>query len=482
MLQQQQRRRDKAVRDRGCQPVAKFQTKEPFFGFDVKMAMHIDIPSLYRHHQRFGKTFQVNALVSIPEVCTLETENIRVLMTNGKDWGVEPLRLDGMEYLCGRGFLTTDGDMWNHSRKLLKPTFARNNLLDLGTLSKELDRLLDQVPNDGSTIDLAPGLSNMFLATSMDFLLGILSTDETPREAPCTPQVFLVSFQDAIVRTMFRILLGRFWVLAPKAKYLRNCKVSHDFIDFYVNEAMQDNKPLRGDDAVEAIPKQSMIRGLSAQTDDKHHIRSQILQGMLASGETISALLANTLLLLSRYPSYWQKIRTEALKRGSKLADFDALQDCKLVQNILRESFRLRPVFPLLSRNALCDTTLPSGGGPDQKDTIFIPKGTLVVMSYFSLHRDPSVFGDDVENFRPERWDTIRVEQWEFMPFGGGGRACLGEHKVLVEATYVLLRMAATFESLECRDTLPWKGELQLTCKSANGCKISLRRGPGIGK
>jgi cytochrome P450 len=66
-----------------------------------------------------------------------------------------------MEYLCGRGFLTTDGEMWNHSRKLLKPTFSKNNILDLSPLSKELDKLLETIPADGSVIDLQPVLSNM---------------------------------------------------------------------------------------------------------------------------------------------------------------------------------------------------------------------------------------------------------------------------------------------------------------------------------
>ena len=95
-------------------------------------------------------------------------------------------------------------------------------------------------------------------------------------------------------------------------------------------------------------------------------------------------------------------------------------------------------------------------------------------MSYYALHRDPAVFGDDVESFRPERWETIKPGQWEFMAFGGGNRACLGKQKVLVEAAHVLLRLAKTFTTLESRDDKPWKGELKLTCKSANGCKVAL--------
>jgi cytochrome P450 len=137
---------------------------------------------------------------------------------------------------------------------------------------------------------------------------------------------------------------------------------------------------------------------------------------------------------------------------------------------------RLYPVFPVLARVALCDTTLPVGGGNNQDESIYVPKGAQVSMSYFALHRDPAVFGADVEEFRPERWDHIKPDQWEYLPFGGGNRACLGQQKVLVEAAYVILRMASTFDKLECQDDLPWKGELKLTCKSAHGCKVSLHK------
>lgn len=137
-------------------------------------------------------------------------------------------------------------------------------------------------------------------------------------------------------------------------------------------------------------------------------------------------------------------------------------------------ALRLYPVFPLLGRVALCDTVLPVGGGPNHNAPCFVPKGTKVEMGYHALHRDPRVFGDDVEEFRPERWDSINPGQWEFMGFGGGSRACLGRQKSLAEAAYVLARVAMRFEKLESRDGREWKGEMKLTCKSANGCKVAL--------
>ncbi|KAI1845192.1 hypothetical protein JX265_006970 [Neoarthrinium moseri] len=90
--------------------------------------------------------------------------------------------------------------------------------------------------------------------------------------------------------------------------------------------------------------------------------------------------------------------------------------------NVLLESLRLYPVFPLMGRMALRDTILPVGGGPAQDGPIFVSKGTKVEVGYHALHRDPSAFGANVETFRPDRWNTISPGQWEFMGFGGGVR------------------------------------------------------------
>lgn len=137
-------------------------------------------------------------------------------------------------------------------------------------------------------------------------------------------------------------------------------------------------------------------------------------------------------------------------------------------------ALRLYPIFVLLGRLALRDTVLPVGGGPNHDRPIFVQKGAMVVMAYYALHRNRSVFGDDIEEFRPERWNSIKPEQWEFMGFGGGNRACLGQQKATVEAAYVLARLTQSFAKLESRDSQDWKGEMKLTCKSANGCKVAL--------
>lgn len=86
-------------------------------------------------------------------------------------------------------------------------------------------------------------------------------------------------------------------------------------------------------------------------------------------------------------------------------------------------------------------TILPTGGGPDRRSPIFVPAGTVVGYCVYAMHRRKDLYGDDALVFRPERWDEdLPREKWEYLPFNGGSRTCLGrkfplsilQHAVLI--------------------------------------------------
>lgn len=134
-------------------------------------------------------------------------------------------------------------------------------------------------------------------------------------------------------------------------------------------------------------------------------------------------------------------------------------------------------------RIALRDTTLPVGGGPDQRSPIFIQKGDVVHCNRFLMHRDPDLWGTapdsgpdaaaDAESFRPERWATARP-MWKFVPFGGGPRICPAHVLVATEASYVLVRFAQKFVRLEARDERKWQGVMRIGPSNLNGCLVAV--------
>ena len=123
------------------------------------------------------------------------------------------------------------------------------------------------------------------------------------------------------------------------------------------------------------------------------------------------------------------------------------------------------PIVPQNARQASADTTLPSGGGPDQQLPVFIPKGMLVGWNLYSMHRRTDIYGEDAEEFKPERWldedgkKGIRPG-WAFLPFNGGPRICIGQQFALYETSYILIRLLQEFSAIESRESGPWRENL----------------------
>lgn len=88
---------------------------------------------------------------------------------------------------------------------------------------------------------------------------------------------------------------------------------------------------------------------------------------------------------------------------------------------------QLYPPISINVRHALKDTYLPTGGGADGTSRVFVPKGCAVNYVTFALQRQKDLFGDDADQFRPERWvDPTIGHNYSYLPFSAGPRTCLG--------------------------------------------------------
>lgn len=161
-------------------------------------------------------------------------------------------------------------------------------------------------------------------------------------------------------------------------------------------------------------------------TNDFETIRSEILNVLLAGRDTTASLLSHTFHELARRPGLWAKLQAEIDELGGHPPDYETMKGMKYVKWILNEALRLWPVVPNNTRVAVRDTVLPLGGGPDEKSPLFVPKGTPVSYSVWTMHRRKDFFGEDADEFQPERWEKLRTG-WEYLPFNGGPRICIGK-------------------------------------------------------
>ncbi|MCJ1239976.1 hypothetical protein MMC14_007975 [Varicellaria rhodocarpa] len=108
----------------------KYPHKDPFLGLDLLLAVRRSLQrgqSLVENQQlyeRYGRTFQTISFGS-PIINTIEPENLKpMLATSFDNFGFGPVRRH-MRELWGKGILSEDGEYWQHSRALIRPTFAK---------------------------------------------------------------------------------------------------------------------------------------------------------------------------------------------------------------------------------------------------------------------------------------------------------------------------------------------------------------------
>jgi cytochrome P450 len=136
-----------------------------------------------------------------------------------------------------------------------------------------------------------------------------------------------------------------------------------------------------------------------------------------------------TLFLLSQHPEILADVVDEldGLLDGN-LPSVEQLDQLPLLERVIKESLRLLPPFPVIHR--VSAETNELGGYP-------IPPGVEIVMSTYHTHRIEEIYHDPLA-FNPDRWLTIQPSVFEFTPFSGGPRMCIGSSFAMQELKVIL--------------------------------------------
>ncbi|TLD20553.1 hypothetical protein PspLS_08711 [Pyricularia sp. CBS 133598] len=403
-----------------------------------------------------------------------------VLSSHFKDFSNGDLRSKSVAPLLGRGILAADGEEWHRQRALIRPSFVRTQVTDLSVFERHATQLIDAIERQGYSVDAQHLVEQMILDANMEYFFGE-STGLLTGRASTSALALNDALDYALEGVIYRLRLGKLMFLHRDPKFWKACKTVHAFADHYVNRALKlkemDLKPEGSVDTEGQKPQRYvLLNEMARDTDDPALLRDEIVTIVMAARDTTSATISFALYMLARRPDVWNKLRANVIDHYVSPMTFTTLEDMKYVKWVVAETLRLFPPIANNGRMAVRDTVFPVGGGPDGKAPLLVTKGSTVLFSVFAMQRRTDLWGDDAEEFKPERWDPESGDKgrhgWEYLPFLGGPRICPGQKFALTQISHVLARLAYKFERIENLDPREWREQWTLSVAPKDGVKV----------
>ncbi|KAI1452684.1 cytochrome P450 [Annulohypoxylon moriforme] len=470
----------------GCEPLPSFPNDPLGIRFLLKSARQIKSNTLLIGWSRLfgtlGHTYQHRVFPNPGVViATDEPENVRaVLSVRFEDWDIPQMRIRAFLPVLGRhSIFTTNGDAWRHARTTLRPAFVRDQIADLRCLDRHITNLIAHIPRDGQPFDLQAMFSMLTTDTISDFMLG--NSTDLLGSAPEDGLRFGRCFDVSIQKIATRARLGWFTLLRPDRELDECVAFLNTYVEKYIAGVRRGNaeKKKIGEDGQDGQggKRYVFLNELLLTGESDEVIRDHLVSIFTAGRDTTTSVLSYLFFELSRRPDVVAMIRREVddlgLRDMDQLPAWESLRNMKYLNWAVREALRLNPPVATNSREAVRDTIIPRGGGSDGKSPVLVRKGTIVRYFPWALHRRRDIYGEDADEFRPERWEKLRTT-FEYVPFNAGPRICVGQQFALTQMVFVTFRILQAFRAIERKDERPPIQKFGINTSMLHGCWVSL--------
>ncbi|XP_042512063.1 cytochrome P450 86A1-like [Macadamia integrifolia] len=373
---------------------------------------------------------------------TCHPKNIEhILRTRFENYPKGPTLQTAFHDLLGQGIFNSDGHTWLIQRKTAALEFTTRTLRQAmarwvnRTIQSRLWPILTKAATDHSSVDL----QDFLLRFTFDNICGLTFGKDPETLSPELPDnPFSVAFDSATEATMQRLLYpSLFWRL-KKALGIgseKTLKESLQIVENYMMEAIIARKEAPSDDLLSRFLEKKDIDGNFFPSSVLSFIA---LNFVLAGRDTSSVALSWFFWLLMSHPQVEESIINEisTVLRKTRGEDekkwveeplgFDEVDQLVYLKAALSETLRLYPSVPEDTKYVLSDDFLPDG--------TFVPAGSTITYSIYSVGRMKAIWGDDCLEFRPERWLSSDGDRYEppkegymYVAFNAGPRTCLGK-------------------------------------------------------
>lgn len=367
----------------------------------------------------------------------------------GKKWGKPNVFKHDRRPMFGNGLLMVESDDWSHHRHAIAPAFSMTNLnamvsMMVETTTKMLEQWNHNLSMGKSEIDIERDITVNAAEIIASVTFGISNEQG---------KLVFERLQDlqALLFKSNRLVGVPFINLLHPNKTREAQKLGQE-VDRLLSSII-DTRAKGGDDQKNnnsTHHHRDLLGLLLASNQESARVERKLTSRELVDEcktfffgghETTALALTWTLFLLALYPEWQKKLREEIMEVvGGAPLDSTMLPQLQKMEWVFNEALRLYSPAPNAQRQAREDIRVGD---------VVIPKGTNMWVDTVGMHHDRSLWGEDVHEFRPERFEESLCggckHRMGFTPFGFGGRICIGRNLTLTEYKVVLSHILCRF-------------------------------------
>ncbi|XP_072980501.1 cytochrome P450 709B2-like isoform X2 [Typha angustifolia] len=420
-------------------------------GVVLDIHSHDITPRIHTHFTKwksqYGGTF-LYWLGPQPRICITDPEMVKQVLSNKFGFYTKPTMNPSLSALAGKGLVTSEGSDWAVRRRIINPAFTMDKLK---MMTKTMTECVQSMIEGWQSQAFQDESQQNEVRVNREFQE--LTADVIARTAFGSSykegrEVFLAQrgLQNLAEATLLNVHLPGFNYL-PTSTNRQKWKLERKLNDklLKIMQSRLDSKERGYGNDLLGLLMEAYTSDQSQKQEDKRMNMNEIIDEcktfFFAGHETTSHLLTWTTFLLGTNQEWQERLRGEVLREcGTKVPDADMLGKLKLVTMVLLETLRLYGPVSLLARKAEKDMKLGS---------LKIPKGTEISMPIALMHHDKEIWGADVNEFNPLRFENgiARASKHPnaLFSFSIGPRVCIGQNFAMMEAKVVIAMILQRF-------------------------------------
>jgi cytochrome P450 len=365
-----------------------------------------------------------------------------------------------LQRIIGENLFVVPYDTWKPRRRTIQPVFTKQSVNAFGGQMAAATESVCTTWQDGEELDLDAAARQITMRALGHSVLGLDLTDHS--DSIVEPMRIAVTY--AVSRAISPVRLPH-WL--PTSGRRRAMKAATQIR----RAAMSIVHACRSDPELEAPLVQQLIAATDPETGkplSDHDIASELIIFMFAGHDTTATTISYALWALGRNRDIQDRVAREVDQLGDRQATPDDVPRLGYTTQVLKEALRLCPPGATGSRMTTTDVAVAG---------YRIPAGTMLVMGRMSVQRDPSLW-DRPLIFDPDRFteeNSRGRDRWQYVPFGGGPRGCIGDHYAMLEATLALATIIRHAEIDSLDEDFPLAAPFTLVAGGPIPARVKLR-------